>query len=98
MNMKNDSYVILIGTKNFTERYYRDSNGWVKVSSRGRKFRMTAEQVLNHLLPAVAGIKPNLILKVEHRGDLLRKERIGEPPRKSPKGRKIDTEAGEEAR
>jgi len=76
MNMKNDSYVILIGTKNFTERYYRDSNGWVKVSSRGRKFRMTAEQVLNHLLPAVAGIKPNLILKVEHRGDLLRKERI----------------------
>jgi hypothetical protein len=27
---------------------------------------MTAEQVLNHLLPAIAGIKPNLILKVEH--------------------------------
>ena len=73
MNMKNDSYVILIGTKNFTERYYRDSNGWVKVSSRGRKFRMTAEQVLNHLLPAVAGIKPNVILKVEHRDDLLEK-------------------------
>jgi hypothetical protein len=27
---------------------------------------MTSEQVLNHLLPAVAGVKPNLILKVEH--------------------------------
>ena len=27
---------------------------------------MTAEQVLNHLLPAAAGIKPNLILKVEY--------------------------------
>ena len=28
---------------------------------------MTAEQVLNHLLPAVAGVKPDLILKVEHK-------------------------------
>jgi len=28
---------------------------------------MTAKQVLNHLLPAIAGIKPNLILRVEHK-------------------------------
>jgi hypothetical protein len=67
MKLTNDSYVILMGTKNFTERYYRDQAGWLKVSARGRKFRMTAEQVLNHLLPALAGIKPNLTLKVEHR-------------------------------
>ncbi len=67
MNLTNESYVILIGTKNFTEQYYRDARGWVKVSARGRKFRMTAEQVLNHLLPAVAGIKPNVILKVVYR-------------------------------
>jgi hypothetical protein len=66
MNLTNDSYLIKIGTKNFTERYYRDRKGWLKVSARGRKFRMTAEQVLNHLLPAVAGVKPNLILTVEH--------------------------------
>jgi len=45
--LTNDSYVILMGTKNFTERYYRDKTGWLKVSARGRKFRMTAEQVLN---------------------------------------------------
>lgn len=69
MNLKNDSYTILIGTKNFTERYYRDRTGWVKVSSRGRVFRMTAEQVLNHVLPAIAGIRPNVIIKVEHRDD-----------------------------
>ena len=67
MNLTNDTYLIKIGTKNFTERYYRDRKGWLKVSARGRKFRMTAEQVLNHLLPAVAGVKPNLILKVKHR-------------------------------
>lgn len=55
-----------MGTKNFTEKYYKDEKGWVKISAKGKLFRMTAEQVLNHLLPAVAGIKPNLILKVEH--------------------------------
>lgn len=66
MKLTNDSYIISIGAKNFTERYYRDKVGWLKVSARGRKFRMTAEQVLNHVLPAVAGIKPNLSIKVEH--------------------------------
>lgn len=43
MKLTNDSYVILIGTKNFTERSYRDKKGWLKRSSRGRTFRMTAE-------------------------------------------------------
>lgn len=66
MKLTNDRYLILIGTKNFTERYYRDKAGWLKVSARGRRFRMIAEQVLNHVLPALAGIKPNLIIKVEH--------------------------------
>lgn len=55
-----------MGTKNFTEKYYKEKDGWVKISARGKKFKMTAEQVLNHLLSAVAGVKKNLILKVEH--------------------------------
>ncbi len=66
MKLANDSYTIFLGTKNFTQKYYKDKNGWLKISARGNEFRMTAEQVLNHLLPAIAGIKPNLILKVEH--------------------------------
>ncbi len=78
LNLTNDTYLILIGTKNFTERYYRDKAGWWKVSARGRTFRMTAEQVLNHVLPALAGIKPNLTLKVEHR------ELAQRPERRSP--------------
>lgn len=69
MDLTNDRYVIFIGTKNFTERYYRDAKGWLKISARGRTFRMTAEQVLNHVLPAVAGIKPNVLIRVEHRKD-----------------------------
>lgn len=66
MKLTNDSYTIYLGTKNFTEKYYKDKKGWVKISSKGNKFRMTAEQVLNHLLPAISGVKPNIILKVEH--------------------------------
>jgi hypothetical protein len=60
MNLPNDRYVISISTKTFTERYYRDKTGWLKVSARSRIFRMTAEQVLNHVLPALAGVKTTL--------------------------------------
>jgi hypothetical protein len=67
MNFKNDSYIIFIGTKNFTEKYFKDKDGWLKVSAKEKTFRMTAEQVLNHLLPAFAGIKPNLFVRVEHK-------------------------------
>ncbi|KKQ98023.1 MAG: hypothetical protein UT24_C0005G0042 [Candidatus Woesebacteria bacterium GW2011_GWB1_39_12] len=66
MKLTNDRYTIFLGTKNFTERYYKDKNGWLKVSARGKEFRMTAEQVLNHLLPALSGIKSNLKIKVEY--------------------------------
>lgn len=69
MNLKNDTYVIYMGTKNFTEKYYKDKQAWVKISAKGRKFRVTSEQFLNHLLPAIAGVKPNLVLKVEHFDD-----------------------------
>lgn len=67
MKLTNDSYKILIGTKNFTESYFREKDGWVKISAKGNKFKMTAEQVLNHILPAMSGIKPNLFIKVEHK-------------------------------
>ena len=66
MRLTNESYVILIRTKNATERYFRDKKGWLKVSTRGRKFRATAEQVLNHLLPALAGLKRHVTVEVEH--------------------------------
>jgi len=69
MKLTNNSYMIFIGTKNFEERYYRDQKGWMKVSARGNIFRMTAEQVLNHLLPALSGVKPNIIVKVNYNGD-----------------------------
>ena len=67
MDLTNDRYVISIAGNAWTESYYRDADGWVKESARGRIFRATAEQVLNHVLPALAGVKPGLVIKVEHR-------------------------------
>jgi len=57
---------ILLSTKTGTERYYHIKTGWVKESLRGRKFPTIADQVLNHLLPALARIKPGIAVKVEH--------------------------------
>ena len=56
-----------MGTKSFTETYYKDKDGWVKISAKGKKFRMTAEQLLNHLLPAIAAVKTGLVWKVEYK-------------------------------
>ena len=67
MKLTNDSYIISMGTKKFTEKYFRDEDGWVKISAKGNKFRMTAEQLLNHLLPAIANVKPGLIWEVEYK-------------------------------
>ncbi|MCX6797653.1 MAG: hypothetical protein NTX66_00305 [Candidatus Falkowbacteria bacterium] len=67
MKLTNDSYIITMGTKNFTEKYFRDEKGWVKISAKGNKFRMTAEQLLNHLLPVISNIKPGLTWKVEYK-------------------------------
>lgn len=67
MNLKNNNYIIYLQGKNFTEKYYKDENGWVKISAKNRMFRMTAEQVLNHLLPVLAKNKTGIILKVKNK-------------------------------
>lgn len=56
-----------MGTKNFTEKYFRDEDGWVRISAKGKKFRMIAEQLLNHSLPAISNIKRGLTWKVEYK-------------------------------
>jgi hypothetical protein len=67
MKKTNDTYCIVLKGKNISERYYRDNDGWLKISNRGRVFRATAEQVLNHLLPALAfSDKLKLTVIVEH--------------------------------
>lgn len=67
MRLTNDCYLITLHAGKGVEYYFRDGPGWVKTSTRGRRFKATPEQVLNHLLPALAGVKANVSVTVHHR-------------------------------
>ena len=77
LRLTNDSYLITLRAGSGVEHYYRDGPAWTKLSVRGRKFGATAEQVLNHLLPALAGVNARVSVEVRNRdldpsaGDLL---------------------------
>jgi hypothetical protein len=50
------------------QTFLKDDDGWLQTSSTGRVFRMSAEQVLSHLLPPLAaGKKSHAIVSVERR-------------------------------
>lgn len=66
MRLTNDRYLITLRAGRGVEYYYRDGARWIKRSTRGRKFEATPEQVLNHLLPALAGVNPRVSVSVEH--------------------------------
>ena len=64
----NTDYVILISTRSGrTWKYARDDEGWTQTAPTGKVRRMTAEQLISHLLLALALEKPNLNVKVEKR-------------------------------
>jgi len=52
--MKNTDCIIYLITKHGSAQVYRkDKRGWIQTSSKGIARRMTAEQLLSHLLPAL---------------------------------------------
>jgi hypothetical protein len=67
VRLTNDCYLITLRIGSGTERYFRDGDRWVKLTTRGRTMPATAEQVMNHLLPALAGVKRGITVQVEHR-------------------------------
>lgn len=67
MRLTNDCYLVTLRFASGVEHYYRDGNQWAKLTTRGRRMPATAEQVMNHLLPALAGVKPGVEVCVEHR-------------------------------
>ena len=65
--MKNDECVIYICNKKgkILQSYRRDKEGWTQTTlSNGIVRRMTAEQLLSHILPPLAGVS-SAIVKVE---------------------------------
>jgi len=55
--MKNNECLIYISTKNgYTQIYKRDKKGWTQTCPNGKVRPMTAEQLLSHILPPLAGV------------------------------------------
>jgi hypothetical protein len=67
--MKNtDCVIYLITKRGSTQIYRRDKKGWTQKSSKGIVRRMTAEQLLSHLLPLLTTeYKHKVIIRVERR-------------------------------
>ena len=64
--VKNTDYVIRITTKRGRAwSYLKDDNGWTQNAPTGVVRRMTAEQLLSHLLPPLAKDQPHLNVSVE---------------------------------
>lgn len=74
--MKNEECIIYMVTKGgSTQIYQKDEKGWTQKSSKGIVRRMTAEQFLSHLLPALTPEYKNKVwLRVEKRKKAKKKK------------------------
>jgi hypothetical protein len=78
MTLANTEYVIYLTTKHGrTWRHLKGDDGWTRTGPNGRVHRLSAEQLLSHLLPPLAGEQPGLSVSVE------RKENVP-PPQGEP--------------
>ena len=65
----NADYAIQITTRRGrTWRYEKVQGGWTQTGPTGKVRRMTAEQLLSHLLPPLAGDQPSLEVAVTRMG------------------------------
>jgi len=63
--MKNTDYVIHITTKNGRRwRYLKEGSDWTQTAPTGIVRRLSAEQLLSHLLPPLAADQPWLSVRV----------------------------------
>ncbi len=68
--MRNIDYVIHITTKHGrTWSYRKEDDDWTQTGPTGRVRRLSAEQLLSHLLPPLAADQPGLGVRVERRSD-----------------------------
>ncbi|MBA3274013.1 MAG: hypothetical protein H0T11_09110 [Chthoniobacterales bacterium] len=64
--MKNTDYVIRIATRRGRSwTYLKEADTWTQTTPNGRVRRMTAEQLLSHLLPPLAKDQSHLNVTVE---------------------------------
>ena len=65
--MKNSECTIYIISKGrWIQKFKKTKNGWILTTTKGIEYPCSAEQLLSHLLPVIAGIKgKNVTVKVE---------------------------------
>ncbi len=65
--MKNSECTIYIMSKHvWVQKFKKGKNGWTLTTTKGTTYPCTAEQLLSHILPVLAGIKgPFYTVKVE---------------------------------
>lgn len=68
MTLRNDEYTIEVRRRGGRLYYaYRKVDGrWRQEVANGKVHEVTAEQVLNHLLPGLAGVKADVEIVVRH--------------------------------
>jgi hypothetical protein len=68
MTLRNTEYRITFSSEDGRFYYYfaKDDSGWYQITVAGNRHKATAEQVLNHVLPALADIKSSLRVAVEY--------------------------------
>jgi hypothetical protein len=70
--MRNSDYVIRITTERSRAwSYLNEDEGWTQTAPTGVVRRMTAEQLLSHLLPPLAKDQPHLNVTVEPKAPTL---------------------------
>jgi hypothetical protein len=63
--LKNNECTIYITTKRgYVQRYRKEKNDWTQTSPNGKVRLLSAEQLLSHILPSLAGIGP-LSVRIE---------------------------------
>ena len=65
--MKNSECTIYIISKGrWIQKFRKEKDGWILTTTKGTEYTCSAEQLLSHLLPVIAGIKGrNVLVKVE---------------------------------
>jgi len=68
MTLRNTEYRITFSSKRGRFYYYfaKDGGGWYQITAAGNRHEATAEQVLNHVLPALANVKPGVTVTVDY--------------------------------
>ena len=65
--MKNSECTIYVLFKDrWIQKFRKEAEGWILMSANGTRRPCSAEQVISHLLPPLAGLKgPHVAVKVE---------------------------------